>query len=163
MAKREAYKLSILAALGGMLYMGVELLWRGRTHWTMGIVGGVCFVLIGGIERLHSVGNADLEAGGLRQCSGDRRGAGGGYRPEFISGPRHLGLLGPALQPAGTDLPAVQPAVDGVERSLHLCGRRAAACALPRGEAEVSVVNLSPLRSRCASALRSSLSRGAKN
>ncbi len=30
--KREFVKLSILAALGGMLYMGVELLWRGRTH-----------------------------------------------------------------------------------------------------------------------------------
>ena len=49
--KREFVKLSILAVLGGMLYMGVELLWRGRTHWTMGIVGGVCFVLIGGLNN----------------------------------------------------------------------------------------------------------------
>ena len=49
--KREFVKLSILAVLGGMLYMGVELLWRGRPHWTMGIVGGVCFVLIGGLNN----------------------------------------------------------------------------------------------------------------
>jgi len=31
--------------------MGVELLWRGRTHWTMGLVGGLCFVLIGGLNN----------------------------------------------------------------------------------------------------------------
>lgn len=49
--KRELCKLSILALLGGALYMGVELLWRGHTHWTMGIVGGVCFVLIGGLNN----------------------------------------------------------------------------------------------------------------
>lgn len=49
--KREFVKLSILAALGGLLYMGVELLWRDRTHWTMGIVGGVSFVLIGGLNN----------------------------------------------------------------------------------------------------------------
>ena len=26
-----------IAALGGILYMGIELLWRGHTHWTMGV------------------------------------------------------------------------------------------------------------------------------
>lgn len=29
--------------LGGTAYGAVELLWRGRTHWTMLIVGGLCF------------------------------------------------------------------------------------------------------------------------
>ncbi|MCQ5130551.1 putative ABC transporter permease [Butyricicoccus faecihominis] len=33
--------------IGGVLYMGVEMLWRGKTHWTMGVLGGLCFVLIG--------------------------------------------------------------------------------------------------------------------
>ncbi|MCM1225155.1 MAG: putative ABC transporter permease [Lachnospiraceae bacterium] len=37
----------ILFAIGGLLYTLIELLWRGRTHWTMFIVGGICFVLIG--------------------------------------------------------------------------------------------------------------------
>ncbi|MDO4270683.1 MAG: hypothetical protein Q4C72_07125 [Eubacteriales bacterium] len=36
-----------VAVIGGLLYMGVELLWRGHTHWTMGVLGGVCFALIG--------------------------------------------------------------------------------------------------------------------
>lgn len=49
--RREFIKISILALLGGALYMGAELLWRGRTHWTMGLVGGLCFVLIGGLNN----------------------------------------------------------------------------------------------------------------
>lgn len=37
----------ILLIIGGCIYMGVELLYRGYTHWTMGIVGGLCFVAVG--------------------------------------------------------------------------------------------------------------------
>ena len=40
-----------MAVLGGLAYMGVELLWRGRTHWTMGVLGGVCFVVIGRLNE----------------------------------------------------------------------------------------------------------------
>ena len=32
---------------GGCLYVVLELLWRGHSHWTMALLGGVCFVLIG--------------------------------------------------------------------------------------------------------------------
>ena len=32
--------------LGGFGYGGVELLWRGHTHWTMLLLGGVCFLAI---------------------------------------------------------------------------------------------------------------------
>ena len=49
--KREFAKNIILGLIGGALYMGIELLWRGRTHWTMGLVGGRCFVLIGGLNK----------------------------------------------------------------------------------------------------------------
>lgn len=44
----------ILLLIGGVVYMGIELLWRGRTHWTMGIVGGVCFVLIGLLNEIYT-------------------------------------------------------------------------------------------------------------
>lgn len=37
----------ILWILGGLVYMMIEILYRGRTHWSMAIVGGLCFVLIG--------------------------------------------------------------------------------------------------------------------
>jgi len=33
-------------ALGAVLYGALELLWRGRTHWTMLILGGVCFAVM---------------------------------------------------------------------------------------------------------------------
>lgn len=42
---------TVLFCIGGALYVGVELLWRGHSHWTMAIVGGVCFVLIGGLNN----------------------------------------------------------------------------------------------------------------
>lgn len=38
---------SVLGALGGLLYAAVEILWRGYTHPSMIVVGGICFVLIG--------------------------------------------------------------------------------------------------------------------
>lgn len=40
-----------IAALGGLLYIAVELLWRGHTHWTMGVLGGVCFAAIGLLDE----------------------------------------------------------------------------------------------------------------
>ena len=32
--------------LGGTLYAAIELAWRGRTHWTMVLTGGACFVFM---------------------------------------------------------------------------------------------------------------------
>ena len=32
--------------LGGLLYACIELLWRGWTHWTMVLCGGLCFLLM---------------------------------------------------------------------------------------------------------------------
>ena len=48
------FKHLCLGVIGALLYMGIELLYRGRTHWTMGIVGGACFVLIGLINEILS-------------------------------------------------------------------------------------------------------------
>lgn len=41
----------ILFTIGGSLYYCVELIWRGYSHWSMLIVGGVAFLLIGGINE----------------------------------------------------------------------------------------------------------------
>ena len=32
-------------AVGGTGYAVIELLWRRRTHWTMMLAGGICFVI----------------------------------------------------------------------------------------------------------------------
>lgn len=44
----------ILFNIGGLLYILIELLWRGYSHWTMFFVGGICFILIGLINELFT-------------------------------------------------------------------------------------------------------------
>ena len=36
---------------GALIYMGLEMLWRGYTHWTMGLVAGIATILIGLINE----------------------------------------------------------------------------------------------------------------
>ncbi len=44
-------KILILGVTGGLLYVILELVWRGCSHWTMFFLGGLCFVLIGAINE----------------------------------------------------------------------------------------------------------------
>ena len=39
-----------LFLLGGTGYVGIELLYRGRSHISMFLAGGVCFLLLGKLE-----------------------------------------------------------------------------------------------------------------
>ena len=48
---------------GAVLYSLIVILWRGRTHWTMAITGGVCLLLIHLCNERH--GDLDL----LSRCS----------------------------------------------------------------------------------------------
>ena len=47
---KKLWKAAVLLYIGGMIYVLVELLWRGRSHPSMFLAGGLCFVLIGGIN-----------------------------------------------------------------------------------------------------------------
>lgn len=42
----------ILIGVGGLMYLEIEMLFRGRTHWTMFIVGGICFYLVGLVNEV---------------------------------------------------------------------------------------------------------------
>lgn len=42
----------ILFGIGGFLYYVIEILWRGYSHWTMFILGGLCFILVGFINEV---------------------------------------------------------------------------------------------------------------
>lgn len=42
----------VLLSIGGLLYVLCELVFRGRSHWTMFIVGGLCFWFIGLINEV---------------------------------------------------------------------------------------------------------------
>lgn len=48
----HAFKALVLFLCGGSMYAVIELLWRGHTHWTMAIIGGLCFLLVGGINNI---------------------------------------------------------------------------------------------------------------
>lgn len=48
---KAALKYAALALCGGCIYFAIELAWRGHSHWTMAVLGGICFVLIGGINE----------------------------------------------------------------------------------------------------------------
>lgn len=47
MVKNSFVKYAILLLIGGMAYCGIEMLYRGHTHWTMFVVGGLCFLFCG--------------------------------------------------------------------------------------------------------------------
>nr|DAZ22967.1 MAG TPA: Putative ABC-transporter type IV [Caudoviricetes sp.] len=54
MGHRHVLKEVILAIIGGLIYILIELIWRGHTHISMFILGGICFVAIGLINELFS-------------------------------------------------------------------------------------------------------------
>ncbi len=66
MKKRITARLLILFLIGGSIYTLIEIIWRALreghgTHWSMFIVGGVLFLLLGGINE-HVTYNMPLEA-----------------------------------------------------------------------------------------------------
>lgn len=48
---KNVIKMVVLLLIGGTTYFSIEMLWRGHSHWTMALVGGVCFILIGAINE----------------------------------------------------------------------------------------------------------------
>ena len=48
----KIWKKVMVFALGGSAYFCLELLWRGRSHSGMFALGGLCFCLIGRLEKL---------------------------------------------------------------------------------------------------------------
>lgn len=47
-------KYLFLGVIGSIVYMNLEILWRGYTHWTMGVLGGICFICLGLINEILS-------------------------------------------------------------------------------------------------------------
>ena len=53
----------LLFCLGGGSYVGLELLWRGRSHSSMFLAGGTCFLLLGKLPRWGRVPRAVAGSG----------------------------------------------------------------------------------------------------
>ena len=45
-------KYFILGIIGGAVYVLLEMLWRGFSHWTMFLLGAICFILLGLINEI---------------------------------------------------------------------------------------------------------------
>ena len=47
----KIWKKTVLFYLGGMGYVGLELLWRQRSHSSMFVLGGICFLALGELDE----------------------------------------------------------------------------------------------------------------
>ncbi|MBR5538672.1 MAG: hypothetical protein IKU61_02110 [Clostridia bacterium] len=47
-------EVTLLYAIGAIGYMFIEIVWRGSTHWTMGILGGMSILMIYFVEQSFS-------------------------------------------------------------------------------------------------------------
>lgn len=54
MPLKSVIKMLILFLTGGLIYFALEMLFRGRSHWTMIVVGGICFLICGGINEIFT-------------------------------------------------------------------------------------------------------------
>ena len=56
MKSHNKFKISLkylfLGCIGGSIYCILELMWRSWTHWTMFILGGICFIALGLINEI---------------------------------------------------------------------------------------------------------------
>ena len=60
----------VLFSIGGGTYVALELLWRGRSHWTMFALGGGCFLAIGELGKgLPGLGRLPRAALGSLICT----------------------------------------------------------------------------------------------
>lgn len=57
------YKAPLFFSLGGLGYVGLELLWRGWSHYSMFLAGGSCFLLLGKLEKKPLSRGTKLAAG----------------------------------------------------------------------------------------------------
>lgn len=48
---KNIFKYFILYTIGALVYVGIELGFRGYSHWTMAVLGGICFIILGGINE----------------------------------------------------------------------------------------------------------------
>ena len=49
----KIWKNCVLFYTGGATYLSLELLYRGRSHGSMFLAGGLCFLLIGHLNRVN--------------------------------------------------------------------------------------------------------------
>ena len=49
---KQIVKYIFLGVIGGGIYYNLELIWREHSHWTMFLLGGICFICLGLINEI---------------------------------------------------------------------------------------------------------------
>ena len=101
---KELLKCALLFLIGGALYYCIEILWRGHSHWIMAVVGGICFVVIGGLNNYIPWEMPMWEQGLVGAL--------------FVTG---MELLFPAIQSAWSNLSAIYCVMVLPCFVVHLC------------------------------------------
>ncbi len=58
----SAIRYFLIFLLGGIAYFGIEMIYRGYSHWSMALLGGVCLVAMCLINRRFPTWNLFLRA-----------------------------------------------------------------------------------------------------
>lgn len=58
----KKWKKPLLFAIGGGSYVVLEMLWRGRSHYSMFFAGGSCFILLGALQKKRPKMSLPLKA-----------------------------------------------------------------------------------------------------
>ena len=53
MILKNGFRYVFVFLLGAVIYNLVEVIFRGYTHWSMGVLGGVCFVAVGLLNEIQ--------------------------------------------------------------------------------------------------------------
>lgn len=51
---KNIFKYLILFAIGGIFYYTIECIWRGYSHPSMAVLGGLCFIIIGHLNEFYT-------------------------------------------------------------------------------------------------------------
>lgn len=51
--RKTLFKELFLFIFGALTYVNIEIIFRGYSHWSMGIVGGLCFIIIGLLNEFY--------------------------------------------------------------------------------------------------------------
>lgn len=60
---RKIKKYGLLFILGAVGYAAIEVIWRGHTHWSMMIAGGLCFIIFSAVAEFFKERRILFKAG----------------------------------------------------------------------------------------------------
>ena len=107
MKKMGAKNFYFLWALGGSLYYGFEVFFRGFSHWSMFVLGGICLFILCQTGTLDRMEGAVMETGALVYNLCDSSGIYHGNDRESVAWMECMGLYRKKMAAVRSDLSAV--------------------------------------------------------